>query len=252
VEASATMAPNNPQIVYKNKSYIIYDASIITDPQPDLFDPLWLEQHADVTHNTQGRGAAWLIDYQQYHWVLRQYKRGGLIARWNKEHYLGWSIKKTRAWKEWHLLNTLYALGLSVPQPVAAQVSWPLGKATGFYKAAILLNKISDAKTLAEKIQKKELDSETWNKVGQCIRLFHNQGVYHADLNANNILFDGHEKIYLIDFDRGCIKQTGAWKNENIKRLRRSLMKLKNNHSSFYFTEDNWSELVLGYGSLHP
>jgi len=241
------MTSNGPQIVRKKNNYILYDASIIPNPEQDLFDPHWLQQHADVTHNTQGRGAAWLIDYQQYHWVLRHYKRGGMVAHWNKEHYLGWSLDNTRAWKEWHLLHKLFSLGLPVPQPVAAQVNWPLGKALGFYKAAILLNKINSAKTLAKRIQEKSLDPETWGKLGHCIRIFHDQGVYHADLNANNIIFDENEKIYLIDFDRGCIKQAGKWKNENIKRLRRSLIKLKNIHSSFHFTEANWSELVLAY-----
>ncbi len=241
------MTSSSVKIIRQNKSYILYDASIISNPEQGLFDPHWLQQHADITHNTQGRGAAWLIDYQKHHWVLRHYKRGGMVARWNKELYLGWSLKNTRAWKEWHLLNTLHVLGLPVPQAVAAQVLWPFGRASGLYKAAILLNKINGAKTLAQKIQEKSLDSETWNNIGHCIRLFHNYGVYHADLNANNILFDESGKIYLIDFDRGCIKQNGTWKGENIKRLHRSLIKLKGIHSSFYFTEANWSELVLAY-----
>ena len=241
------MASSSVKIIQQNNSYILYDASIISNPEQGLFDPHWLQQHADVTHNTQGRGAAWLIDYQQYHWVLRHYKRGGMVARWNKEHYLGWSLNNTRAWKEWRLLSKLFSLGLPVPQAVAAYVTWPLGRASGFYKAAILLNKINDAKTLAQKIQEKSLNSATWKDIGHCIRSFHDHDVYHADLNANNILFDENGKIYLIDFDRGCIKQDGSWKNENIKRLHRSLVKLKGIHSNFYFTETDWSELVLAY-----
>lgn len=242
------MTFSDPQVIRQNKSHILYDASIIAKPDENLFDPLWLEKNAGTKPVHQGgRGAAWFVDYQQHRWVMRQYKRGGMVARWNKQHYLSWSLENTRAWKEWHLLNKLQSLNLPVPKPVAACIRWPYSQFAGLYKAAIIIEQIPDAKTLAEKLQSYPLPKDSWQKIGQCIRSFHNHGVFHADLNANNILFDDEDKLYLIDFDKGDIRQPGEWQNDNIKRLHRSLLKLKSQQQNFNFSEQDWSELVLAY-----
>jgi len=198
----------------------------------------------------KGRGAAWFVDYDDQQWVLRHYQRGGMVAHWNKQYYLGVSLAATRAWKEWYLLNSLFSLGLPVPQPIAACVNWSFGRLFCVYKAAILINRIPHAMTLAEKCQQ-PLSVEAWHNVGRCIRKFHNHGVYHADLNANNILFDQDDKIYLIDFDKGCIRPDGAWKDENLNRLRRSLLKLQGLHEGFKFSEEDWLALIEAY-KLEP
>jgi 3-deoxy-D-manno-octulosonic acid kinase len=87
-----------------------------------------------------------------------------------------------------------------------------------------------------------------WSKVGACISLFHRYDVYHADLNARNILLTGDDKVYLIDFDNSYIRTgTMAWKKKNIARLKRSLLKFKKNSPGFNFDEDNWAALLAGY-----
>ena len=83
--------------------------------------------------------------------------------------------------------------------------------------------------------------------MGDCIARFHQQHVYHADLNANNILFDESGRVYLIDFDRGAIKKHGRWKQANLQRLQRSLFKLQQHHQTFYFSEQNWVDLITAY-----
>lgn len=244
------------KIIQKNKSHILYDASIISKPGEHLFDPEWLSQQADVnqvghddgnTSVAKGRGAAWFVKYENMNWVLRHYKRGGLISRWNKDLYLGLSLSASRGWKEWYLLNSMYSLGLSVPQPVAASVSWPFGRILGLYRAAIIVMRIPEALTLAEKCQQQTVDLETWKKLGLCIKKFHNHGFYHADLNANNILFDQNDKVYLIDFDKGEVKSDGKWKLENLHRLKRSLLKLQGLHESLKFSEQDWEVLLEAY-----
>ncbi len=234
------------QVVQSENCYILYDDSLISKPNNCLFEPDWLQQYAQLKHIAHGRGEAWFVDYEQQHWVLRRYMRGGLVAKFNKSRYFALSLDQTRAWREWQLLAELYDVGLPVPRPVAAQVCWCNIK-TGFYQAYLLLEKIPGARTLAERLQNEMLGENDWQAVGVVIRQFHDHGVYHADLNANNILFDGSGRIYLIDFDRGEIRATGHWAQENVQRLRRSLDKLQGKHNAFNFDEVSWQALVQGY-----
>jgi len=242
------------KIIQQNKSHILYDASVISKPSANLFDPEWLEKEAKVqpiAHDdiVMGRGAAWFVEYDAQQWVLRHYQRGGMVARWNKELYVGVSLAATRAWKEWYLLNELFTRGLPVPQPIAACISWPYSRIAGLYKAAIIIKKIPAAMTLAEKCQQQDSDSPIWKKAGKCIQQFHSHGVYHDDLNANNILFDENDKVYLIDFDKGRLKTGDGWKPENLNRLNRSLLKLQGLHEGFKFSDEDWAALMEAYES---
>jgi 3-deoxy-D-manno-octulosonic acid kinase len=99
----------------------------------------------------------------------------------------------------------------------------------------------------------------TWIAIGRCLRRFHDLGVCHADLNAHNILlgqFDvptsaapdsQHDRIYLIDFDRGTLRKPGFWQDANLVRLRRSLEKITWEFPAERFTEDDWHGLLDGY-----
>ena len=107
--------------------------------------------------------------------------------------------------------------------------------------------RIAGARTLAQHIQQQELADEVWNKVGDCIALFHRHNVYHADLNANNILLDADDKVFLIDFDRGATRPDGGWKQSNLQRLLRSLLKLQQRYPEFHFNLQNWQDLVAAY-----
>lgn len=49
-------------------------------------------------------------------------------------------------------------------------------------------------------------------------------GVHHADLNAHNILLADDGAVYVLDFDRGRIRARGAWENNVLARLHRSLV----------------------------
>ena len=63
--------------------------------------------------------------------------------------------------------------------------------------------------------------------VAEVIARMHGLGVWHADLNAYNILLDAQGKAWLIDFDRG--RQGGISARAcaaNLARLRRSLQKV--------------------------
>ncbi len=231
-----------------NGGFILYDSSLAEKPRPGMFEPEWLGGHGRVEKvSTGGRGDAWFVEYGQHHWVLRRYRLGGLVANFNRRFYLGWRLDGNRAWREWRLLSRLHRLGLPVPRPVAAQVNWPYGRISGFYEAALLVERIPGARTLAQLLRQQPAAETLWRAVGACVADFHRHRVYHADLNANNILLDEGDRIHLIDFDRGAIRVSGDWQQANLQRLRRSLLKLKGLLPAFYFDDNDWRVLLTAY-----
>ena len=86
-----------------------------------------------------------------------------------------------------------------------------------------------------------------WRRIGKCIRQFHDAGVWHADLNARNIMLDDQAKVFLIDFDRARLTPGKAVNGEgNLKRLNRSLVKLWP-ESEMATMQSAWVELEAGY-----
>ncbi len=161
-----------------------------------------------------------------------------------KDQYLGFDIEKSRAFREWRLLKKMRQLGLPVPDAVAAHVD----KKMFYYRADLITEKIANSKTLADVLEKNAISAELWKKVGACIKSFHQHDIYHADLNARNILLNDSGDVYLIDFDNSYIRVNSAsWKMQNLARLKRSLLKFKKNVTGFNFSEDNWSELLAAY-----
>ena len=176
--------------------------------------------------------------------VLKHYYRGGAVASILKDRYLGFSVIKSRAFREFRLLKKMHELGLPVPMAVAAHVD----KGRLWYRADLITEELKQTETLADVLTDKALAGDTWQEIGCCIKRFHRHDVYHADLNARNILLTGSIEIYLIDFDNSYIRLGGSsWKMANLSRLKRSLLKFKNNTDGFNFDEDNWSALLSGY-----
>lgn len=187
------------------------------------FEPdYWKANCVRITEG--GRGAAWFIDTpSQQHWVLRQFQRGGLPGKLIKNRYLYMGEAQVRSFREFRLLLWMRKQGLPVPDPVAAR-SCRFAKAT--YSASILLERIPGACSLGERGPGQ--DEGSWQAAGECVRRFHDAGIYHADLNCTNILVSP-SGIHLIDFDRGVQyaqhSPSSAWRRANIKRLHRSVDK---------------------------
>ncbi|TDX99568.1 3-deoxy-D-manno-octulosonic acid kinase [Thiohalophilus thiocyanatoxydans] len=224
--------------------YIIYDDETFDEPEQILFtSDAWARRDAIVGF-ADGRGTTFFVTYQDHELALRHYHRGGLIARWSPDRYLWTGLGLTRAWREMHLLQRLRESGLPVPRPIAAQIV----RHGLVYTADIMTRRIPGARALGGILTSGKLDAGQWNTLGKVIGRFHEQGVYHADLNANNILQDRAGRFYLIDFDRGVIKRRSkGWQQRNLQRLHRSLVKLRGANETFHFTEANWQELLAGY-----
>ena len=134
-----------------------------------------------------------------------------------------------------------------VPQPLAAHViQYGL-----FYRADLLTRTIANSESLSARLRREPLEPSIWRAIGQVLRRFHAARVFHADLNAHNILLQGTQGIYLIDFDKGKIMPPVAvantWQQANLQRLQRSLHKLRLQQPAFHFADSDWQALMLGY-----
>ena len=210
----------NP-VVHKDQSLaIIYDASRMEVPAAEIFTvEYWAARNA-LQGGAIGRGSAWFIDAPFGPAVLRQYLRGGWAAKLSRSAYFFSTVESSRPFREFNVLVSLHELGLPVPRPLAA-----LCEHRGVISSGALMTaRIEGAQTLADLLPGDNTTVELWADVGRCIRRFHRAGVWHADLNARNILLDAENRVYLIDFDRARLTPEKAVKGENnLARLKRSL-----------------------------
>lgn len=176
---------------------ILYNASTASQIDAAWFDPEYWEQQGQLLGGAPGRGTSCFVKHHHQEFVLRHYHRGGLVGRWLKDKYLWLGLARTRPWREMHLLAKLWAMGLPVPTPVAAQVV----RQGVWYRADLLTQRLPDVVPLADIIH--ELPVVALQVVGHTIRRFHRAGLYHVDLNPRNIVVNPiTEEVFLLDFDR--------------------------------------------------
>ena len=231
----------------KGNQHIVYDGALgDIDPAtwPNLFEPNFIEKTGLATSAAAGRGTVFFFRWGDHKLVLRHYRRGGLLGRIIADSYLGFSLAGSRPYREWKLLGKLCELGLPVPRPAGIRIL----KGMGFYRGDLLTHQIEDAIALSECLQEAPLAGETWRAVGRTIRRFHDQGVFHRDLNAANILLRD-EEVFLLDFDGGGTRKDGSWKNANLERLERSLAKWRRLADTFHSSQADWEALLEGYNS---
>lgn len=232
----------NVKIQQLGERTILYDAALIENPDEALFQPF---DNPSVTISTApGRGEAIFYQHGELQLVLKHYHRGGMVASVMGDRYIGFKPENTRSFREWRLLRTMQRFKLPVPVPVAASVI----KTRAFsYRADLVTQTLPGTLTLADYLFENRLDDARWRQLGKTLSSFHEKNIYHADLNARNILLDD-EKFYLIDFDKGMVRYVGnAWKASNLARLQRSLLKFRNSNPEMRFSPDKWKLLVAGY-----
>lgn len=231
-----------PVSLKANGADILYDAETIDKIDLSFFEPACWRARNALIGEIRGRATVWVVRHSDREFILRHYRRGGMLGPWLGDRYLWIGLGRTRAWREWHLLAELYQAGLPVPRPVAACVR----RVGAFYRADLLTLRISGAESLAHRLARAPLELERWRALGHCLRLFHDAGVCHADLNAHNVLLTAND-VYVVDFDRGRRRPPGSWPAANIARLRRSLDKLARMHPAFAFDEEGWNAFRAGY-----
>ena len=229
----------------KTQKVILFQPEFVRQAEADagfIFEPEELMRRKLVRRQVQGRGVTYFFDFNGVACVLRHYWRGGFMRRMSRDGYLWLGLKMSRAYGEWTILEKLREFGLPAPRPVALRIrrdGW-LGRSD------IVTTEIKNAQSLGQLLREKRLEAGEWEKIGRQIRVFNDNGVFHQDLNAHNILLDD-EKVYLIDFDRARICGGSWWKPLVLRRLQRSLEKLNRKHAVFNYSSDNWTALLIGY-----
>jgi 3-deoxy-D-manno-octulosonic acid kinase len=206
------------------------------------FEPrFWIARGA-VQGVLPGRGQSTVFEHGGRRFVLRHYRRGGLVARVNADRFLWTSENRARPVREISLTLKLHAAGLPVPLPVAVRYE----REGWSYRADLITEFLPDTRSLAASLDAGEVGLPTWAAMGRCIRRFHDHGLCHADLNAHNILLRDDE-VLLVDFDRCSRRPPGLWRDANLARLRRSLDKLEDTRVQRRFDEAQWHCLLAAY-----
>ncbi len=224
----------------EHKVHYLYNSALLPKGPADVF----AEDTASASLNRLGRGTAWLVQVAGLNAVWRHCQRGGAFRHLVKDSYIFTGLGRTRMWREAHLLMMLYGRGLPVPLPVAARCV----RRGLLYRGDLVTQQIPNARTLVEWLQDEPLSEAVWQSIGHTIAEFHRQGVYHADLNANNIMMDNQKKVFLIDFDKAEFRPMGqGWTKANLDRLARSFRKQRARVSPFHYSEEAWQWLLQGY-----
>ena len=181
-----------------------------------------------------GRGVAYDIaapgSYTNERWVVRHYRRGGLMARFLADRYLDAGVR--RPVRELVASAKARARGVATPEVVAA-ATYLVG---GWYRADIVTRFLPDSRDLAERLFE-DGDAErrrtAMRLAGALVRSAHEAGVVHNDLNLKNILIAGAagaERAWLLDLDRAVVMRDAAARFERnlmLRRFSRSLRKLE-------------------------
>ncbi len=191
-----------------------------------------------------GRGNTLFVGNVPRQFVLRHYRRGGLIGKFVRDRYLFTGQDEVRSFAEWRLLKKMVDFGLRVPRPAAALYR----KSGPFYTADLITLRLPDVRPLSAVIAA-EQSPQFWQSVGAEIFGFHDHGVYHADMNAYNLQLDAQNRLWMLDFDKGELRPPGSWQQETLRRLHRSLNKVKSLDPRLHFVEADWEALLAGYFS---
>lgn len=228
--------------------HFIFDDTHIADVSPDMFDATHWHRSGLVTGQATGRGTTLFIRHQDQDWVLRHYRRGGLIGKLLNDEYLYTGAANTRAFREFSLLHRMNQDGIAVPTPVAAYVR----RRGLLYRADIITRTIPHSRDIHAMLCEGPLDEAMWTRIGLAIAHLHHHQVYHHDMNIRNIMADAHGKVWIIDFDR-CYRRDGeSWKQQTLNRLLRSLNKEQGREPDFHWQPADWQKLVAGYMSYTP
>jgi len=201
---------------------ILFDAAASPQVDGNWFAPAYWSGRGALRTQAGGRGGVAIVDTPAGECVLKHYRRGGMVAALMGDRYLWGGADHTRGFQELRLLGIIADLGLPGPRPIATRYL----RHGLFYSADLLTGRIQQASTLASHIAEGRFDGDMAAAVGDLVARFHQAGIWHADLNAHNVLI-ADTGLYLIDFDRSERRTPErSWQQGNLLRLRRSLVKL--------------------------
>jgi 3-deoxy-D-manno-octulosonic acid kinase len=236
---SSSQSPESIELVQVpiTKGAALVDRSRVAQSMDTLFDA---NAYSQCKQLREGRGLAFQVKGDFGLAALRHYRRGGLTGALWQDRYPFWGAEQTRCFRELRLLAQLQKLGLPVPAPLACRFI----RSGVFYRADILTSWLPGAEPLSARAA--QVDIATMQSVGVMLKRFHHANLWHADLNAHNVLLTEAGPA-LIDFDRCAFRPASdGWKEANLMRLRRSLIKL-GFAARKDFDSQLWQTLLEGY-----
>tara|TARA_Y100000996_G_scaffold415131_1_gene408361 strand:+ start:1406 stop:2107 length:702 start_codon:yes stop_codon:yes gene_type:complete len=191
------------------------------DSSKNLTD-LMIKGKLDI--NTQ-INVEWINDGK---WVKKHYQRKGMMKMFN-DLYLYSSIKKTRSFREFEILNYLIFSDFSTCKPLIGWVEYIGGI---LYRANLITENIPGMNFknfLTSKDPVKNILDKIYKDIGSAVANMHKLSIFHGDLNINNIIVNADKNsVSIIDFDKSCYKKlSDNDKAKNIQRFKRSLIKNK-------------------------
>lgn len=164
----------------------------------------------------QGRGRVHVVPAPvgDGHWVVRHYQRGGAVASWLGDRYL--RVGVPRPVREFGVGRTLQALSVPTPSHVGGAV-YPGGV---WYRGDLVTELVPASRDLAAVLfgaGRRDVDAEAaMHAAGALVRLLHERGVVHRDLNLKNVLIaDGGSRpdaggppvrALVLDLDRASVR----------------------------------------------
>ncbi len=153
--------------------------------------------------------------------VIKYYRRGGFISRFNEKTYL--RSGKTRAQREYEVLEHVRRVGVRAPRPVAFAHRGFL-----FYHCWLVTDEVEQHQTLAalSLADPKQAVLLTGVVAAEINRLIDHH-LHHVDLHPGNVLIDVQHRVFLIDFDktRRTQLQPGDLRSRYVKRWQRAVAK---------------------------
>ncbi len=260
---SSLLGQHAPIALSKNRrllssSQIIWNQQFLghaSEPER-WFDIGYWQQKKAVISQASGRGTTWFLRHTEGMeaetvLVWRHYFRGGLVGRILRDRFISGSADKSRSMQEFNLLERMRAWHLPVPRALAAKVKTQIA----VQRCDLIMERVPDANDWVALLRQAPFPSAVWQAAGLTIANLHAHGVNHTDLNAHNLLLDGEQQIWIIDFDK-CAAQLislsdDGWEQRNLQRLKRSLDKeqriAKQQGIAWHAQESDWQILLVAY-----
>ena len=206
----------------------------ITIAMPECIEELARVDPEGLPIANHGRSALRRLKLQDgRHLLLRQYRRGGLLRHINASRYLS----PRRALDEIRVCREAASRGVPVPVAIGAI----LEQAALFWQCWLAVEEIEDASDLGAYLRRlpavptREIAVEKrllTDALAAAIRQMHDAGLWHADLQARNILLrrsPSGVEVFFIDLDKSRIADPLPEKRRaaNLRRLNRSILKMR-------------------------
>jgi hypothetical protein len=155
--------------------------------------------------------------------VVKPYRRGGLLGGVIRRTYLKGRQRRSQMEYEWLLRAGDMGLTVLTPVAFAFRGHW-------FYRCWLVTQAISEARTLAEvSLQRPAAAASFLPEVARQMDLLVRHGVWHPDLHPGNVLVDGRDRLFLIDFDK--VSRVSASPRHLRERYRRRWQRAVGKHN---------------------